>query len=203
MSFGISGSQRVGKTTLAKRVAERMNLPFVQTDVSGVFRKMGMNPAVNHCFEDRIRVQYAINEHFREVFSQHRIFVSDRTSLCSLAYVMTDIRQVDEWDKDVFEAYIEDCFEIINKYFSTIVVVQPGIQVQDPGGKLTATGSHAFMELMNTLVNGISLDKRCGVNIARLARSKTNLDQRVNDVSTYFASLLESNNQLQREVTSH
>ena len=57
MNIGFVGAQRVGKTTTAKAVAEELGIRFVQTDVGGVWKRLGLDPKAQYPINERIEIQ--------------------------------------------------------------------------------------------------------------------------------------------------
>ena len=60
--IGISGSHRTGKTTLAKVLAEKQNIPFIQTQTSKIFQQYGLNPSQTLDFDKRLWIQNKVLE---------------------------------------------------------------------------------------------------------------------------------------------
>lgn len=186
MSFGIAGVHRVGKTTLAKRLAETLDLPFLRTDVTGTLHKAGFRTDVPMSFKDRMKAQHAILEHLNEVYRQERIFITDRTPLCLMMYTLGDVTQDSGWDQDVVEDYQNACFDLANQHFSHLFVVQPGIQVEVAEGK--GNLDEAYMNKLSSLILGLSVDDRLESPVLRLPTSMTDLNER----STVLARFIQS-----------
>ena len=90
--LGLSGSHRVGKTTLAKLYAEKHGFAFVQTSVSAIFKELGLDPAQTYDFATRLTVQEEILKRLDKTFAEHagQAAITDRTPLDFLAYTMGD-----------------------------------------------------------------------------------------------------------------
>lgn len=182
--IGLVGSHRVGKTTLAAHVAERYGIPFVQTDTTGVFEKNGFDPKVDYDFETRLHIQRLIFDHFEEIYSAggHN-FVTDRTPIDLLTYTFADVRRQTVGDDlgEAFEKYVDDCYTLANRHLSLLVLIQPGIPIEETPGK--APSNRPYMEHFNALARGLLLDRRLKSQVMSISRDMLNLDKRIVAVS--------------------
>lgn len=181
MAIGIAGAHRTGKTTLAKCVAEQLDIPFVQTTTSAVFKQHGLDPAQVMDFNTRLTIQQhvanAAENHWQSIQSN---FVTDRTPLDFMAYTLADIQGKTEVDFAQLEKYLAHCFALTNQFFNQIIVVQPGITLVYETGK--AALNQAYIEHLNSLVLGLSYDERvhCAVNVIK--REVLSLDARISEI---------------------
>lgn len=185
MSFALGGTHRTGKSTLAQIVADRLDLPFLRTDVAGVWARLGLDSTARYSFEDRMKIQYEILEHIREVYSRDRVFVTDRTPLCLMMYTLGDIAQSSGWDMSVLEDYQNACYEMTNRHLSHIFVLQPGIQVEAAQNK--GNTDPAYTEKLNVLFKGVAVDHRNSVALYQMNREVTDLEERVG----YICSIIQ------------
>ena len=183
--IGLAGSHRTGKTTLAKKYAEFKNLNFVQTSSSAVFKELGFDPKMDYDIKLRIHIQNAILDAAeREYKKAGNVFISDRTPIDMLAYTMADVQR-ENMDADstaMFVDYMNRCFEVSNRHFSLIVIVQPGIPLIEEEGK--APANTAYMEHINSLVFGLTVDTRSTPASSYIKRSVIDLDKRVSSIDT-------------------
>lgn len=133
MNIGFVGAQRVGKTTTARAVAEQLDLRFVQTDVGGVWKRLGLDPKAQYPIQQRIEIQ----EHIIDYLVQHLReeaavgnFTTDRTPLDVLGYMEADILRdfPTEYNEQYF-AFVRKCKIYHEEIFGTglTVILQPGI----------------------------------------------------------------------------
>lgn len=178
---GLAGAHRVGKTTLAKAYAEKYGIPFVQTSVSAIFKDLGLDPAVTYDFATRLTVQEEILKRLDAIYATFagQDAITDRTPLDFLAYTMGDAvgQVVKEEDQGRFASYVRDCFACLNKRFSTILVVQPGIALVHEEGK--AAMNQAYIEHLNSLIIGLSVDERVKVPHFFIPRHMTSMEDRM------------------------
>ena len=180
--LGITGSHRVGKTTLAKAYAEKWNIPFVETKVSDIFKELGVDPSKLSRIEERIGIQIEILKRTCKLYSNANVlggFISDRTPLDMLAYTLADIGNelLSAEVETLVARYTNDCIEATNNYFATLLLVQPGIPIVLAEGK--AATSPAFMEHLNTILLGLMVDERVMPNHYYIPRKILDLSQRL------------------------
>lgn len=182
MSLGLTGAHRTGKTTLAREVSMETDLPLIETRVSEVYERAGMRPDTVMSFEQRLDIQHQILDYCIPIWAAEKEFISDRTPICMMAYTLADIG-IDCPDrfKEV-QDYMNRCFEVCNRFFSTLVIIQPGIPIVAEPGKLTASLHLSYIEHLNTLIFGLVYDERCETPALYIRRDATSLKERVNAV---------------------
>lgn len=180
--IGVVGSHRTGKTTLARKYAEKWNIPFVETKVSAIFKELGVDPSKLNDINERIGIQFEILKRTNELYSSANVlggFVSDRTPLDMLAYTLADIGNglLPQETEDLVARYAYECISSTNKYFSTILLVQPGIPLVAEEGK--AAMSPAYIEHLNTIMLGLVVDERVTTAHYYIPRRMTDLSERL------------------------
>lgn len=178
---GLSGSQRVGKTTLAVACGKSFEIPVIKTSVSKVFKSMKLDPKKHLDFAKRLEVQWRILDALVAEYNQagKGIFITDRTPIDFMAYLLSEVMMSNvtgELERQ-FIQYRQACFDVANNYFSVIIVVQPGIKVVECEGK--ASANYAHMELINTLVSGLSVSGDLSIQHTYIPRHVTDLARRV------------------------
>lgn len=90
MRIFISGAQRVGKTTVAKELATRLNLSYLDAKVSQAIKEQGIGKPDDHLesndFFRQMEVQDFVSDHLNNLFSNNVDFVTDRCFLDVNAY---------------------------------------------------------------------------------------------------------------------
>lgn len=179
--IGLCGAHRTGKTSLARAFAEKHKLEFVQTTVSQVFKDMGLDPAVTYDFKTRLDVQEAILKCSDAQYAAAgaKQAITDRTPLDFLMYTLADAVQntVPEDQQARFKKYVQSCIDVTNKRFGVLLVVQPGIPVVAEEGK--AAFNEAYIEHLNSIVLGLSVDERIKAAHFYLPRHMTDMDDRI------------------------
>jgi len=186
--IGLSGAHRTGKTTLAEAFAKEQDIIFLRTSATEVFKAAGLDPASNLTIEQRIAVQEAM----LQVFEQHYaaaakksnvgLFVADRTPIDLAAYLLAEVQQntskeLTDQTLNFATHYVARCLDATNRWFSTVVIIQPGITVVDAEGK--ARGCPLFMEHLNSLMLGLCADERLRSRHFYIPRKYVSLDARL------------------------
>lgn len=196
MSIGLTGSQRTGKSTLAKAYGLAENVPFLETGVSQVFRDMGLDPKVDYPLDVRIEIQRRILDALDRQYSAARgYFVTDRTPIDLMAYMLADVQRQNTTPEQAQQIakYMKDCAAVTNAHFTTLVVVQPGIPVVEAEGK--APANVAYMEHIAALVMGLVVSEAITPQHYYIPRSMTNLGERVNCLRKVASKTIERHQQ--------
>lgn len=178
---GLCGSHRSGKTTLAREVAARTGMTFVQTATSQVFARNGLHPSAAMDFTTRLWIQHKVVEAAETVWQGAAGgFISDRTPIDMMAYTLADIQGDTAVDFAELAGYLDHCFAAANRYFSQLVVIQPSIPLVHEEGK--AALNKAYMEHLNVLIKGLCCDERLACRVKFIERAVVDLDERVGQV---------------------
>jgi len=186
MRLGLCGGHRTGKTTLAEALARRLALPFVKTSTSLVFAAHGLNPAQPLDFVTRLWIQQRILEAAEEIWqAAPAAFISDRTPVDMMAYTLADIQGSTVVPFAELENYLERCFASTNRFFSHLVMLQPGIPLVAETGK--AALNPAYLEHLNSLIWGLCRDERLFRPVMRIQRATLDLEERIGTVLEFVS----------------
>jgi hypothetical protein len=178
MNVGFCGAHRTGKTTLAMEIARVTGKQFVRTRVTEIFAEHKLHAAQDMDFETRLKIQYRILEACeRDWLNATGEFVTDRTPVDFLAYTLGDVLGKTEVNQSEFDHYLERCFDLTNRFFGALVIIQPGIPLEVAEGK--AALNKAYIEHINSLVIGLCHDQRVHNRIIVVRREVTDLDERI------------------------
>lgn len=176
--IGLCGAHRVGKTTLAQAVSQATGIPFLKTHTSHIFQQHGLDPAQPMPFDTRLAIQQEILAAGKAVWQQETgRFLSDRTPLDMAAYTLADVHGTTTLNETAFMRYLTDCIEATNRFFSTLIIVPPGIPLVSEPGKAALHG--AYIEHIHTLIAGLCHDDRIAATVHHLQREVLSLDARV------------------------
>lgn len=91
MRIGICGAESTGKTTLAKALADKLELPLITEQARGVAKRLGIDD-LNKDYPKGLwdRFQWECLKTQMAIEQGHESFVSDRTVLDNLAYWLVD-----------------------------------------------------------------------------------------------------------------
>lgn len=166
--IGLVGAHRTGKTTLARTYAEKTGALYLDASVTKIIREAGYDPAAagKYDFKTRLDVQEIVLKKCCEIYASATpglAAITDRTPLDMLGYTMSEAigNVVGEAEQARFAVYVQDCFDATNRYFSTVLLLQPGIPLKDADGK--AVANEAFIEHLNSLMFGLTVDPRLKV----------------------------------------
>jgi hypothetical protein len=154
MNIGICGSHRVGKTTLAERLAQHKGVPFLPTKVGEIFAELHLDVNDDLTFIERLSVQRTILERCSLMWdSEQSGFVTDRTPIDFISYLLLSIDAHTTTENDLLVDYITECYSVVNSTFTQIIYMQPAIHTHITEGKGSINAP--FMEHLNVIVRGI------------------------------------------------
>lgn len=161
--IGLCGAHRTGKTTLARAYAQETGTLFVQSPVSQVWAELGLDPAnPDFDFKTRLDVQEVILDRLDAAYSAAAGIkaIADRTPIDLLGYTMAEAlsHSVTEADMARFHRYVQRCFDVLNRRFSILLLIQPGIPLQLDQNK--GSLNEAYIAHLNSLMFGLSVDER-------------------------------------------
>ena len=201
--LGFSGVHRTGKSTLTLDIASKHGLIALETNVRNVFILMGMDSKKKYEWDERMRVQQQIllylnglYDLYWNTYGLNRV-VCDRTPLDLLMYTYSEVNSntLSFLQSEELRLYTEDCISSVNKYFRMIVVIQPGISVNEVESK--ASVEKGYMEHLNLIILGLTHRSDINVDIFCLSKKITNRIDRIDFVSTLIEMLTEKNTVLQ------
>ena len=183
MRIGIAGAHRTGKTTLAKKLAERLFTPFIQGSATPVYEKLGLLPSDDLTLSQRHMVQSNILLEHKKAISGQTAFITDRTPLDYIAYSVSEINTI-EYKKlskigvELWSTYIDDCLTALNN-FDIVIVVPPSIPIEQDHTK--AVCDQIMIDRIHALIVGYA-DLSMHDRVFVLDSEVTDLDERVESV---------------------
>lgn len=185
--IGLTGAHRTGKTTLGRAFSEKwVEYPFLQTSVSQTFKDMGLDPSGSHSFDVRMDIQNRVLEaaaaQYRSMAGEP--FITDRTPIDFLAYTLAEVGPTTLTPELGLRLskYIKDCINLTNEIFSTLIIVQPGIDVIP--GECKGSLSPMYIEHVAHLIMGITASEAIGAEHFFVPRSMTDIDKRIKCIET-------------------
>jgi predicted ATPase len=180
--MSLAGGHRTGKTTLAEAYAAKFNATFVRSSASDVWRDFGLNPAVEPDFHTRTLIQDEILHRHEKLWRSVPAGVeaiTDRSPLDFVAYLLADCsnNKVPESHEGWVEAYVHRCLGMVERFFSMIMLIQPGIPLVAAEGK--AALSKAYIEHLNAILYGLVNDPKVKTIRFCMPRDVIDLDERV------------------------
>ena len=162
MRIGFCGAHRVGKTTLAKRVAEEMGFSFLDGSCSGLFERLGMVASQPLNFKDRLMVQTEILDRYLERVTGQTNFVTDRTPFDYVGYTLAELNALAVMGENqpaieaAVEGYLAACKSALNATLDLAFFVSPGIPLVAAEGK----GAHSkpYIQHVSYLIEAYTHD---------------------------------------------
>ncbi|MBE0468078.1 MAG: hypothetical protein IBX55_01045 [Methyloprofundus sp.] len=187
--IGFSGAHRTGKTTTAVSVSKELGegFQFIETNISSVLAKYGLDPKKEMSFSERLFIQDAILSKAVLTYEKYsslseesgRFFIFDRTPVDYLAYLLADVPStgLSSEDEARLERFSGRCTELMNQYFLKIIFFQQGIEASNESGK--AVISFGYQSLLDFIMKGVLLDERVLVDSNIIPQNLTRFDLRV------------------------
>lgn len=207
--IGLCGPHRVGKSSLAKAFAEMAGMLYVETSISEVFQKMGLDPRAEYPIEQRLMIQEvilgALCLQYRKARAVSKVFIADRTPIDMASYMLADVARSTVADQPgvakLVNAYVDRCFAATVEHFAVVVQIQPGIKVVDAPGK--APPCPAYIEHLNALQLGLLADERNKVVRFAMPRVVLTMDDRVSALGNAVGSAVEAAHAIKKHCTVH
>ena len=123
-----------------------------------------------------MRIQNLILDSAEAMWSDHLMFVTDRTPLDMLGYAMIDFNsdtRLSEIEYKLYEKYRQRCLDSVADHFDAIILIQPGIETKE-GEKSRASLDKALVETMNAILRGLLMED--GIDLYRGIIPRKTLD---------------------------
>lgn len=180
--IGLCGAHRTGKTTLARAYADQTGAVFIQSPVSQVWKELGLDSSKpDFDFKTRLDVQELILERLDAEYGKAAGMkaIADRTPIDLLGYTMAEAlsNNVTAEDMTRFHRYVQRCFDVLNRRFSVLLLIQPGIALQPDANK--GSLNEAYIAHLNSLMFGLSVDERVRIPHYYMPRATTEPEDRL------------------------
>lgn len=203
MSIGISGASGSGKSTLAKAFALKESWLFVPSPAQACFQELGL-PFVGLSFEDRLRVQDLILTRFDQALTECRneLWITDRTPIDMMAFMLAEWGQrCDAAQGEMLIKYMDRCFEVLNRHFTMIMMVPPGIPYVDDGSR--PAENKAFVMVQSLLIEQLMREIRTMPWAVQIVPGVHDLEVRVATVAVFWRKNIERAVAMREEALVH
>lgn len=192
MRLGLTGAHRSGKTTLAKEVSKNLDVPFIETKVSGIFEELGLDVKGDLSFDERLLVQDAMLIKCNKFWAAHNKFITDRTPLDFIAYMLADISPKTVLTKDQDNAvskYFMHCMNSLNINFDGIVFVPMlfNIGLTEEEGK--AGTSYWNRKHVDSIIRYYMVSQLVHRPVFEIEREVQDLEERIEKVTHIYKHL--------------
>lgn len=160
MLYGICGSHRSGKTTLAQMLADELGIEFHRTQTTETARKYGFDPVGPMTLRERIGMQILLlGEHIEMLESTPRPLIVDRTPIDFLAYTMCEFHMQSHklTDPDVMQSaveFAEACKAATTLYYDHLYYLEPLSFYTPDKTKATPEPNPAFQQHFGYVMKG-------------------------------------------------
>lgn len=176
---GVVGTAGVGKTTVCDD-SRSIGCEFIKTDVSGIYKRMGLDPKVRMNFDTRMIVQEEILSYHKQLWiqecvrggpvvggrmlqSEPRMLVTDRTPLCFMTFTLAEISGYGELTADqnkALKSYLDRCWEAMEMFKGIMWLGKSFEAPEDTSGKIRATTSYGYSQHYDWLLLGLMTNLR-------------------------------------------
>lgn len=131
MLYGLSGASSTGKSTLARALAENLDLALVETSITGMGLRAGFNPVERLSLFQRIELQKSLYGQFETLLKEMKgPAILDRTPLDLVMYMLAEIdmhsgKDLPAETLDWINHYVNDCLVLTERYFDHVFVTCP------------------------------------------------------------------------------
>lgn len=177
MKIALSGSGSTGKSTLAKAVAEKYNVPIIPEFAREVAEKMKIEnirkvtPDIYFTFQENILKRKLEEE------KKYETFIADRSTADVAAYYFRWCCRDMEDDKN--KQYIDLCFENLKNYDKIILLPWNSIPVEADGFR---SAKLYYQYEIHCLILGILNDQKIDYEIM----PEKSLEDRIKYLDKYF-----------------
>ena len=118
MRLFISGISGIGKTTLAKTIAQEYDIPFIIGSTKLIWGRYGIkshNDIISMCNNQPkygLKFQKEVLDYRLEMINSHDVFVSDRSPVDNIVYVLTQLSH--KVEEEEIRSYVEKCKIVYN-----------------------------------------------------------------------------------------
>lgn len=191
MRIGIAGAHRVGKTTLCKVIANHphnnIDCRFIPTNVGKVWEKCKNRPSQYKGFEVNLAIHKAILLHCKDLWNGECDFITDRTPLDFMAYVLSSIDLETYAFNAPLETFFSSCFSSIYENFDVIFILQPGIKYVHKDGIFdTEENALPYINHIDFLIKGLAADSRVTTDVIQINRETLDLEERATELMVFL-----------------
>lgn len=172
MLFGITGAHRSGKTTLARALAEDLDLNFYETSTTKVAQEIGIDPIAPMSLAERLYLQHhLLVNHVKTINEAKRPIITDRTPLDYFAYLaaefgMNSDKMVDEDIQVKAAQFMCDCLAAVKMHYDFIFYLAPLPHYETDPTKPAA--NPAYLNHIDTLIVGAIAQLNNTMNTIRI-----------------------------------
>jgi len=129
MMFGVVGTHRSGKTTLARELSERLGIHFQDSSFGRIAKDLGYDSVAPMSLSERIDMQEKVlDRHIEEIKAAPRPCLTDRTPMDMITYTLGEIGMHHDASPELQQrilAYVQRCIDLTKQNYDTLIVCKP------------------------------------------------------------------------------
>lgn len=188
--FGISGAHKSGKTTLAKHVASKWRMKYVDMRLSDVLRAFGASPNEIIPFADRLNIQQNMVKHCINLLDEADTnYITDRTFIDVAAYTLSYMpHAVSDLESETVKLIINQCYQAQSAFFDKLIVVGNGFEPpKAPDAHEKAAYSWAWNFQLQAIIKGLVLNVNMKCPVSFIGDQISGLSARNDKIDTIIA----------------
>ncbi|KJZ17379.1 hypothetical protein TW86_03745 [Halomonas sp. S2151] len=168
--FGLTGPHKSGKTTLAKAVAKRWGMKYVDMNLSSVLRAFGVTPNVEIPFARRLEVQRNMVNHSVNLLNEaDSNYITDRTFLDIAGYTLSYMpHDVSDIEAESVRVLIDQCYQCQAAFFDKTLILGNSFEVTNDATSAAEKANYnwAWNFQLQTIIKGLVLNSanKCPTN---------------------------------------
>ncbi len=178
--FGIMGSHRSGKTTLAKAISRQTGIRYFSSSTTQIMKEGGFDGVADMPIVQRIAAQEWLLLRYMEIIdTEPRPFITDRTPIDMASYLLAEVTMHNtpvELGPRI-KAYVNSCVMASHSLFDTMIITRPLAEyVAEPD---KPPPNLAFQQHIQVLIEGLGYQMMANGKTVALLTS-TELESRIN-----------------------
>lgn len=193
MRIGISGSHRVGKSTLCKFIADNkdigdnhQDIHFIPTNVNKVWQKYKLSPGECPSFNLISAVHQRILSQCEILWEGQNNFITDRTPLDFMAYLLSNIDFVTYVFHSNLKVFMDSCLNSIKENLDVIFILQPGIKYVRKDSMYDAENAMPYMKHIDLLIKGLVSEYKIGIPVVMIGKETLVLKERADELMGFI-----------------
>ena len=180
--IGLTGAGGTGKTTLAKALAEKYDIPYVSEGVRTYMKENNISHLRELDSKGPKKLQDVVLARKMLLELSNESFIADRTSIDTAAYCLRWCSRDDELQEWV-KGYVDACLRYASLFYDIIVFVPTGVFPLEDDGVRSSKPAYQFevQTLMWGLVGQMEEKHKNGPELHLLKRSS--VEDRVKEVA--------------------
>jgi hypothetical protein len=203
--FGLCGTHRSGKTTLAKDLAEAMKIPYIDASTTAIMSEIGFNPVGPTApIQERIEAQeYLLDGYLKLIEKAPRPFIIDRVPLDMAGYMLAEITMHNSTQEqgERVQNYVNRCVFETRTRFGAVLCVRP-LHVYEKVDK-SPPPNPAYQSEVSFLIEGIMSTLSSDPALISGVMNTQDRASRIKHAKAFFEVVIEDEMRMRKVCGSH